>query len=199
MTILAAMCLFALTMSISPGPVNVVTMSMGVNYGFKNTLPFITGAVTGFTVLLALIGFGIGQVAAENEDVIMALTYAGTTFIIYMGYKIATSEPKLRTSDKGKPGFFHGALMQWLNPKAWIASVAGVSAFNLVDDKMGLVIFVTQYFIVCYFSVSTWGFAGAKISSLLNDEARFRIFNIIMGGGLILVALYLLFMQISGG
>ncbi|EPP7098025.1 LysE family transporter, partial [Klebsiella michiganensis] len=44
-------------MSISPGPVNMVIISSGANHGFRKTLPFISGATTGFTLLLILVGF----------------------------------------------------------------------------------------------------------------------------------------------
>ena len=40
MTVLFAMALFVFTMSITPGPMNIVMLSNGVNYGFKRTLPF---------------------------------------------------------------------------------------------------------------------------------------------------------------
>jgi len=34
MSLIIAMSLFALSMSVSPGPVNLVTFSSGLNYGF---------------------------------------------------------------------------------------------------------------------------------------------------------------------
>ena len=56
MSLILAMFMFALTMSISPGPVNMVIISSGANHGFRKTLPFISGATTGFTLLLILVG-----------------------------------------------------------------------------------------------------------------------------------------------
>ena len=52
MTLIFAMCSFALSMSISPGPVNLVTLSSGINHGFLRTLPFVAGASIGFSLLL---------------------------------------------------------------------------------------------------------------------------------------------------
>jgi threonine/homoserine/homoserine lactone efflux protein len=51
-----AMLMFSLTMSISPGPVNMVIISS--SHGFRKTLPFVSGATIGFTLLLILVGFG---------------------------------------------------------------------------------------------------------------------------------------------
>jgi threonine/homoserine/homoserine lactone efflux protein len=39
MSLILAMFMFALTMSISPGPVNMVIISSGANHGFRKTLP----------------------------------------------------------------------------------------------------------------------------------------------------------------
>ena len=55
MSLIIAMCLFAVSMSISPGPVNLVTFSSGLNYGFVPTLPFVAGAALGFAVLLVVV------------------------------------------------------------------------------------------------------------------------------------------------
>lgn len=55
MTLIIAMSLFALSMSISPGPVNLITFSSGLNYGFLPSLPFVAGAALGFTLLLVVV------------------------------------------------------------------------------------------------------------------------------------------------
>ena len=63
MSLIPAMCLFALSMSISPGPVNLVTFSSGLNYGFVPSLRFVAGAATGFTLhnnLLIIVGALVG-------------------------------------------------------------------------------------------------------------------------------------------
>jgi threonine/homoserine/homoserine lactone efflux protein len=64
MSVIFAMCLFSLSMSISPGPVNLITLSTGVNHGFKNAMPFVSGATLGFTLLLLMVGLGLGGLAS---------------------------------------------------------------------------------------------------------------------------------------
>lgn len=59
MTLIFAMCSFALSMSISPGPVNLVTLGSGINHGFLRTLPFVAGASIGFTLILFLLDIGL--------------------------------------------------------------------------------------------------------------------------------------------
>ncbi|MCO1335598.1 hypothetical protein MO867_14765 [Microbulbifer sp. OS29] len=59
MSLFLAMFGFSLAMPITPGPVNMVIISSGVNHGFSRTLPFVSGATVGFTLLLSMIGFGL--------------------------------------------------------------------------------------------------------------------------------------------
>ena len=197
MSVIFAMCLFSLSMSISPGPVNLITLSTGVNHGFKNAMPFVSGAAIGFTLLLLMVGLGIGGIASQNQTFLGLLGYGGAAFIGYMGYKTVSSKPEIKIQSKTVPVFYHGFLLQWLNPKAWIACISGVSAFNLADSLPMLVTFVSLYFIICYASIASWALVGDKIKILIAKPGCLRIFNSLMGGALIMVALYLLTLQVS--
>jgi threonine/homoserine/homoserine lactone efflux protein len=195
MSLIIAMSLFALSMSVSPGPVNLVTFSCGLNYGFLPSLPFVAGAASGFTVLLVFVGLGLGEVIAREHSAMQILTFAGTAFICYMGYTIATAEPEMPGRIENRPGFFKGVALQWLNPKAWIASLSGISAFDATLGN-GLFTFASLYIVICFASIAVWAFAGAKVSSLVHDTRYLQWCNRIMGGLLILVAVYLLSLQV---
>lgn len=195
LSVIFAMCLFALTMSLSPGPVNLISLSTGVNHGFKSAMPFVFGATIGFTVLLLLVGLGIGRFAAQNPLALEVLGYIGAAFIAYLGYKIARSTPDIKVSSKASlPTFHQGFFLTWLNPKAWIASLAGVSAFGLANSSLMLSIFVSLYFFICYACISSWALLGSKVTVLLAKPKNLQIFNRAMGGSLMIVALSLAIM-----
>lgn len=196
MSVIFAMCLYSLSMSITPGPVNLITLTTGINHGFKNALPFVSGASSGFALLLYCIGLGFNQIFNEYSFLIEVFGLLGSIFIGYIGYKIAVSTPKIQMGKNEYPTFVHGVALQWLNPKAWIASIAGISAFNLAGSNNQLITFVSIYFTICYLSISIWAFIGAKFSALLSKPKHLRIFNIIMGVSLIGVSFYLMFSQI---
>lgn len=61
MSLLFAMFSFSLAMSISPGPVNMIILSSGVNYGAKRTIRYVSGATIGFTLLLLFVGLVFEQ------------------------------------------------------------------------------------------------------------------------------------------
>jgi threonine/homoserine/homoserine lactone efflux protein len=181
-------------MSISPGPVNLVALTTGLNNGFRFALPFVSGAAVGFALLLLALGLGVGSIASSYPLFLSVLGYGGSIFIFYMGYKITTADLTVNQTSKTSSSFVHGVVLQWLNPKAWIAGVAGIGAFEL-EELYPLLQFVTTYFIICYASIACWALVGEKMNLVLNQATKLKIFNVVMGSLLMLVATYLLAIQ----
>jgi threonine/homoserine/homoserine lactone efflux protein len=192
---LLAMFSFALVMSITPGPVNMIILSSGINHGVKRTIPYVSGATVGFILLLLFIGFGFSQFIHAYPFFLIYLAIVGSLYIIYIGYKIASSKPELQISKKDTPKFYEGFILQWINPKAWIACVSGVSIFSNAESYDLFLTFAIIYFIVCYISLGVWAIVGDKVSYLLKDHFRLRLFNFTMGLLLMITAGYLCYGQ----
>ncbi|WP_207456973.1 LysE family translocator [Azospirillum sp. SYSU D00513] len=169
---------FALAASISPGPVNVVALASGVHHGFRASLRHVTGATVGFTLLLLLSGFGLAELLARWPATADAARWAGAAFLLYMAWTLwraggAVSGP----AGVRPPSLLHGAALQWLNPKAWIAAVAGMSAYGAGEGTGRILLFAAVYFAVCYASIAAWAYAGARLRHLFADAGRMRLFN----------------------
>lgn len=186
---------YALSMSITPGPTNIIMMTTGVNHGFRSTVPFATGAAFGFSALVVIVALGFGEIMTQNQKFMEILGYVGAVLISYMGYKIAFSDNDMEAQEKECPSFMQGAILQWLNPKSWIACIAGVGGFNLAVGGQRLFLYMIFYMAVGYSCVLAWGYAGAKISGFLKIGQNLKFFNYVMGGSLVIVALYLAFMD----
>jgi threonine/homoserine/homoserine lactone efflux protein len=194
MAVFIAMCVYSLSMSISPGPVNLVALTSGLNNGFRSAMPFVSGGAIGFALLLLAIGLGVGTVATSFPLLLSVLGYCGSAFIFYVGFKIATADPVIKPTSETSSSFVHGFVLQWLNPKAWIASISGIGAFEL-EELYPLLQFVLIYFLICYASIACWALAGDRMNRLLREPKTVKIFNAVMGGLLMLVAIYLLAIQ----
>jgi len=194
--ILLSMLSLSFVMSISPGPINIMIISSGINYGFKKTFAFISGATIGFTLLLVLIAFGFQNFLVSSPNFLLSIELIGSLFIIYMGYKIASSSSPInkKMHEEKTLKFYEGFLLQWLNPKAWLACIAGVSLF--ANNKTNLIVFIIIYFIVCYLCLSFWGVLGQKTTIFLNTKFRLKVFNMTMGFILIFAALSLIIINI---
>ena len=62
LSLLGPLALFALVSSITPGPNNVMLATSGLNFGFRRTIPHLLGVSIGFTLMVFLVGVGLGSV-----------------------------------------------------------------------------------------------------------------------------------------
>ncbi|MDZ5605140.1 LysE family translocator [Pseudomonas sp. RP23018S] len=191
------MTLFALGMSLSPGPVNLLILACGVQHGFGPSLSLVFGATVGFTLLLILTGAGLSSVLACHPLLLQVLALAGAGFIGYLGYTLATCAPTQATPSQARPRFMQGFWLQWLNPKAWIACASGVALFASPEAAPdSLLAFVVIYFVVCYLSLAAWALLGAQAAGVLDSERRQRLFNLTLAALLIGTAAYMLYLQL---
>lgn len=193
LSVLLSMAAFALAASISPGPVNLVALSAGARHGFKASLRHVTGATVGFCVLLLLTGLGLHEVLRHWPGLARFIQWAGVAFLLFMAYRLAMDDGNVRNADDDKgPSFVYGAAMQWLNPKAWLAAVAGMGVYAADGDGAQVWRFTAIYFVICYASIAGWAYAGTFLRHYLSDAARVRLFNRAMALMLGASALYLL-------
>lgn len=193
MSLVFSMAAFALAASITPGPVNIVALSSGARFGFRASLRHVTGATLGFVGLLVLIGLGLHELLRQWPLLTQGIRLFGVAFLLYMAWKLARDDGRLDTDAAARaPSAWYGALMQWLNPKAWLACVAGMGAFA-ADGDVGLVwLFTGLYWLICYLSIACWAYAGSCLRHYLSDPAQMRLFNRSMAALLAASAGYLL-------
>lgn len=178
MSIVLSMAAFALACSISPGPVNIVSLSCGARYGLRAALPHVTGATLGFILLLLLIGLGLHEVLRQWPWLTRLIQIAGVVFLLYLAYQLASDDGQLNTAQRQKvPSALGGALMQWLNPKAWLACLAGMGAFVADGDARMVWVFCLLYLVICWLCLASWAWVGASLQRYLTSAAGIRWFN----------------------
>ncbi|XUW88518.1 LysE family translocator [Burkholderia sp. M6-3] len=193
MSALLSMAAFALASSISPGPVNVVALSAGAQHGFAASLRHVSGATVGFTLLLLLIGLGLHELLVHFPNLISIVKWAGVAFLLYMACKLALDDGQLGTDKLSRgPSFAYGAALQWLNPKAWLASLAGMGAYAAEGDGALVWQFTAIYFVICFVSIASWAYAGTFLRKYLQAPKRVGLFNRVLAALLAASALYLL-------
>lgn len=178
MSLMMSMAAFALVASITPGPVNIVALGSGARYGFRASQRHVAGATLGFVLLLLLMGLGLHELLQLWPWMTRVVQLAGVAFLLFMAWKLAMDDGSLEVGESGQaPSMLYGAVMQWLNPKAWLACVAGMGAF-VADGEARLVWqFAAVYLVICYLSVGCWVYAGTFMRGYLNNPAGMRLFN----------------------
>ncbi|MEC4720040.1 LysE family translocator [Noviherbaspirillum sp. CPCC 100848] len=193
MSMILSMAAFALAASISPGPVNIVALGSGARYGFAASMRHVTGATFGFSMLLLLTGLGLHELLVQLPWLTDALRWAGAAFLLTMAWRLATDSGELDAGPASKkPTLSHGAVMQWLNPKAWLAAVAGMGTYAAEGGLGAVWLFTGVYFVVCYLSIASWAWAGSVLQHYLQAPNRIRWFNRTMAAMIAASVIYLL-------
>lgn len=193
MSIWVSMAAFALASSITPGPVNIVALSAGVQFGLRASLRHVTGATVGFCLLLVLIGLGLHEVLRAWPPLTRFIQLGGVAFLLFMAFKLAVDDGQIRRDEKASaPSMLYGATLQWLNPKAWMACVAGMGLFVEEGNLRQVAEFSLIYFAACYVSIACWAVAGSYLRGVLETPAAMRLFNRLMAALLVACCVYLL-------
>ena len=180
---------FALSMSASPGPNNVMVTASGANFGFRRTLPHMFGIALGFPVMLFGVGIGFGAVLAIHPEIQTILQIIGAIYLSVLAWRIArTGEVAVGAAAARPMTFLEAAAFQWLNPKAWLIAVGALGTYAPADVPLtsSLLVMGMIFVAACLPSVGLWTLIGTGVGRLLSTQRATRLFNICMA--LLLVA-----------
>ena len=186
--LLLALTSFAFVSSITPGPNNMMLLASGLNFGVRRTLPHMFGIGIGFTVMIFLVGIGLGEVFRLVPVIYLVMKYAGAAYMLVLAWKIATAGPVDDGETTGRPlTFLQAAAFQWVNPKAWVMALVAITTYAAPEHHLaGVVIVALVFGIVNLPSVSVWALFGAGMKRFLRSARARQVFNI--GMALLLVA-----------
>ena len=177
---LAVMTPFAVAMSFTPGPNNLMLASAGARFGFARTWPHQLGIVIGFAIMTLCVGFGIAALIAAMPPLYLAMKIASIVYMLYLAWKIATAEAIGTDSTNAKPlSFLAAAAFQWINPKAWIMTLTAVATYTTPqhDLRQQIVLLTMVFAVVGAASSSTWVLFGQLIRRYLTSPPRRITFN----------------------
>ncbi|WP_416396452.1 LysE family translocator [Allohahella sp. A8] len=183
---LLAIVLFAITMTGTPGPNNIMIMTSGLNYGIRRSLPHFFGICIGTAVLVFSVGMGLGALFSEYAWLHTGVKILGVSYLLFLAWKIANAAAPVRPDadaefvSLGTPlTFFQAVLFQWVNPKAWIISIGAIAAFTTGDQSLFLQVgVIATIMLVCaHPCVAMWLVFGYSLRNLLADPVKRRMFN----------------------
>ncbi|GAA0576867.1 LysE family translocator [Halomonas salifodinae] len=177
--------LYMISMTITPGPNNVMLTASGANYGFLRTLPHIFGILGGCFLLFAGIALGLGLLFERFPLVQTALRLIGSAYLLYLAWRIATAPPPdLRRRGEGRPlTFWQAAAFQFANPKAWVMGLALMAGFlpEGGDTWLNALLLAAFAELVALPCIAVWAGFGTAIGRWLDSPRAWRVFNALMG------------------
>ena len=187
---------YALVMTVTPGPNNLMILASGLNYGVGRSVPHLCGIAFGFLIMVVLVGVGLGALFKNYPVIHSVLKIVGCIYLLFLAWKLGTTSTTEKEGNyKRKPlTFLQAALFQWVNPKAWICSITAVSVFTFGENiSYQVLIMSIIFFISIYLTSGLWLIGGSLMQKLLKKPLHQRVFNIVMGVLLALLTIPILF------
>lgn len=169
----------------TPGPNNVMLTASGMNFGYKRTIPHITGIISGYTTLLMLCAFGVGAAIDAFPPLMMGLKILGSAYLIYLAWRIYNGG-RIGAQQKAKETmrpltFLEAAAFQFINPKAIVFGLAAIALMpadiSVIERIVIVLLGASMSGIV---STNTWTLFGAAVSKLFRDDKIRYIINTIL-------------------
>ncbi|WP_116475618.1 LysE family translocator [Zobellella maritima] len=173
---------FALAACGTPGPNNMLLTSSGTRSGYRPTLKLLLGIMLGLQSLMLLTALGLGQLFLLWPVLQWALKIAGSLYLLWLAFKIASAPPPDRRHDDTGMRWHQGALFQFLNPKSWLMAISAISGFTLAGEAYWPSTFwVLSVFL--FFGLLTghvWALFGMHVRRWLHTPLDWRCFNLLM-------------------
>jgi len=177
--------------SFTPGPANISSASMGVLHGYKRTLNFLAGLVTGFFIVMLLSGWISAMLLGRFPALEPALRYIGAAYILYLAFAILKASYGFNEDNVKPMGFAHGLMLQALNPKLLVYAFTLFSSFlaPIISDVTLFVLAVVLLAVTAFCATSVWALFGTVIKTYLHDARVKAIVNILLSLSLVYTAI----------
>jgi cysteine/O-acetylserine efflux protein len=185
---------FVFVVIFTPGPNNVTSTAIGLNYGYRKALPFIFGACTGALIVISISALLVEQAFGLTLQIETSLRILGCIYMIWLAYKIVKSNPDKTGEKKTGFAFYHGLLLQFVNIKAILFGIVINSVFIIpnVNSIFEIIYFFIFLTILAFTSMTLWALFGTIIQRALGNATLKNLFNYIMAALLVFIAISIL-------
>ena len=172
---------FAFITTFTPGPNNISSAAMGVNFGYHQTLPYISGIFSGFFTVMCLVGLLSGKLTRIIPSLELILSIIGSLYILWLAWHTLHASYGLDKNEQKSESlqpfrFYNGFILQMVNPKAIIYAMTIYSTFLKTMERtfISLLLSGAALALLTFAATSTWTLAGTLISRFMNNP-RIRL------------------------
>jgi len=184
---------FVFITTFTPGPANISSASMGVLHGYKASLRFLLGLVSGLFLVMLLSGLISATLLRFFPALEPVLRYVGAAYILYLAFSILKASYTFETGDIKPMGYLHGFVLQVSNPKLLVYAFTLFSTFLApISGNVSLLILVVPLLALTAFcATSTWALFGTVIKNYMHSSRAKTTVNIILSLFLVYAAIEL--------
>lgn len=191
---------YVATMSVTPGPNNLMLAASGVNFGFRRTVPHMLGVSIGHGVQVLLVAGAFAWVMVWLDAARVGLVAGGCAYLLWLAWRQARAGRPGAHRDARPLGFVGAALFQWVNPKAWVmvlnAAILFMPRGGGWDAALSLALLSIAVNLPC---IALWAAAGDRLRHWMRDARAVLLFNLTMALLLAGTALWMLAEETARG
>lgn len=184
-TELTALLLFCTAMSFSPGPNTTLSTALAANGGLRRALRFCLAVPTGWTLLMAGSGLGLGALVLGVPALRWALKAVGVAYMLWLAWRVANAG-QLAEVDQRRLDvtFWQGVGLQFVNIKAWMLALTLTAGWVVNADGQPaanpgerLAIICALMLVFAFTSNFTYALVGSLLRQWLAHGRRLLWFN----------------------
>ena len=178
------LAMFAVTSTITPGGATTLATASGAHFGLRRSVPLIAGVAVGLASMAAAAAAGLAGLLLAEPSLEIAMKAIGSTYLLWLAWKIGRSSPPHLRSGLAKPiRFLGGVWMLWHNPKGWAMTIGAAASFaGLESGPLRLAALLGPAFgVAAALSLLTWCMAGQVLARLLRTDRQWQMLNAVLG------------------
>ncbi len=179
---LISLVTFVLVTTFTPGPNNISSASVGVLYGYRNTVKYLAGIMVGFFLIMLLCASISSTLLKFLPSVEPGLRIIGSFYILWLAFGTARASYSFNNTDQPPMGFKKGFFLQTLNPKVAVYGLTIYSTFlaPATNSPFLLVVSALLFALTAFCATSTWALGGSAIRNHLRQDRVRKFVNTIL-------------------
>ena len=176
---------FVLAACYTPGPNIIFAMNTARLFGFRKTIPLMTGMTVGLFVVMLLNAVGNIFIGALIPQILPWLRGIGAIYLLWLAWKIAfpkgSSRSKGNAEQEKVPRIRDGFTLQFVNPKVILFGFTAMSSFIAPWTDSKLIFLLCGLFLTlnCDVAFTLWSLFGDVQGRLFSKQGR--VISLIMG------------------
>jgi cysteine/O-acetylserine efflux protein len=173
---------YVFVMTFTPGPNNIMSMTLANRDGFKKTQMFFLGVAAGFLLLQLLCSYFNLFLYSYLPKVRLVMDIIGAAYMVFLAVKIVFMKPHDGGGKDSKLNdFLPGLFLQLINPKGilYCITVSAIFIMPYYKTHLSIVLFALFTTAVVWISNLVWGAFGVLFQKVLSKYQK--PFNIVMG------------------
>lgn len=180
---MAAFLAAAFFLLVTPGPGVLTVAGNGAGYGFRAGVAYAVGVVLGSLIVMGMVASGLAALILSVPYVRETLLAGSLGYLLYLAFRIATSGGRVALMESDRPlGFFNGAALSLINPKAYAVFTTLTGGFKFMPDAPAIEFLIK---LALFSSLSfpihlLWLWIGASLKKLALSPDQQRAINVCM-------------------